>query len=141
ENATATILPSLTLASPAPLRGAMMTCKRPLEVERFWAAPGKARHSGEMCRGYNPPRIQGRSSVGRAAVSKTVGRGFESLRPCYAASPSGEGEVHLVRLASFRGPRAHRPFTIDDLARATRCCGFRCGRGRRGGLPPRARPH
>ena len=27
-------------------------------------------------------RAQGRSSVGRAAVSKTVGRGFESLRPC-----------------------------------------------------------
>src|SRR5918911_3064316 len=29
-------------------------------------------------------RTQGRSSVGRAAVSKTVGRGFESLRPCWA---------------------------------------------------------
>jgi uncharacterized cupin superfamily protein len=27
-------------------------------------------------------QAQGRSSVGRAAVSKTVGRGFESLRPC-----------------------------------------------------------
>jgi hypothetical protein len=27
-------------------------------------------------------RTEGRSSVGRAAVSKTVGRGFESLRPC-----------------------------------------------------------
>ena len=35
----------------------------------------------------NPPvhcePTQGRSSVGRAAVSKTVGRGFESLRPCW----------------------------------------------------------
>ncbi len=29
-----------------------------------------------------PQRTKGRSSVGRAAVSKTVGRGFESLRPC-----------------------------------------------------------
>ena len=31
---------------------------------------------------YTPSPAQGRSSVGRAAVSKTVGRGFESLRPC-----------------------------------------------------------
>src|SRR4051812_40511675 len=35
--------------------------------------------------GYTGPPTQGRSSVGRAAVSKTVGRGFESLRPCYSA--------------------------------------------------------
>src|SRR5438093_858745 len=26
--------------------------------------------------------LQGRSSAGRAAVSKTAGRGFDSLRPC-----------------------------------------------------------
>ena len=31
---------------------------------------------------YNLRATQGRSSVGRAAVSKTVGRGFEPLRPC-----------------------------------------------------------
>ena len=33
--------------------------------------------------GYNP-RAQGRSSIGRAPVSKTGGWGFESLRPCWA---------------------------------------------------------
>jgi hypothetical protein len=32
---------------------------------------------------------KGRSSVGRAAVSKTVGRGFESLRPCFPFKPNG----------------------------------------------------
>src|SRR6266511_4814590 len=53
-----------------------------LRSRRFAAVPGKARHGDEMGQGYNPPRAQGRSSVGRAAVSKTVGRGFESLRPC-----------------------------------------------------------
>src|SRR5581483_9047991 len=42
-------------------------------------------HAGKMPKteGYNLHRTQGRSSVGRAAVSKTVGRGFESLRPCW----------------------------------------------------------
>src|SRR5947209_7558279 len=38
---------------------------------------------GPETRGYTGLPAQGRSSVGRAAVSKTVGRGFESLRPCY----------------------------------------------------------
>ena len=41
----------------------------------------QARMSGKRP-GYTGPPTQGRSSVGRAAVSKTVGRGFESLRPC-----------------------------------------------------------
>ena len=27
--------------------------------------------------------LQGRSSIGRASVSKTEGRGFETLRPCH----------------------------------------------------------
>src|SRR5207248_343336 len=37
-------------------------------------------------RGLQSSFAQGRSSVGRAAVSKTVGRGFESLRPCFGPS-------------------------------------------------------
>jgi hypothetical protein len=32
-------------------------------------------------------RSEGCSSVGRAAVSKTVGRGFESCHPCTAHNP------------------------------------------------------
>ena len=72
----------VTLANPAPLRGAMMMCKRSLSSRADAAAPGRARPGGERGQGYNLPRTQGRSSVGRAAVSKTVGRGFESLRPC-----------------------------------------------------------
>src|SRR2546428_12603990 len=76
---------ALTLASPAPLRDAMMTCKRLLSIRADAAAPGKARPGGERTQGYNAPQAQGRSSVGRAAVSKTVGRGIESLRPCSPA--------------------------------------------------------
>ena len=32
------------------------------------------------------PRVQGGSSIGRVAVSKTVGWGFESLPPCHSSS-------------------------------------------------------
>jgi hypothetical protein len=54
---------------------------------------------------------KGRSSVGRAAVSKTVGRGFESLRPCFPFKPNGlpssgfgRRRGHLVlRLANAHG--------------------------------------
>ncbi len=46
--------------------------------------------------------VQGYSSVGRAAVSKTVGRGFESCCPCHffcvAAPPRG----HALRDARLR---------------------------------------
>ncbi len=57
---------------------------------------------------------QGCSSVGRASVSKTEGRGFESLRPCHArcigcrdpkdAALSGRLSVSLLRLPVFGLP-------------------------------------
>jgi hypothetical protein len=40
-------------------------------------------------------QAQGRSSVGRAAVSKTVGRGFESLRPCCARQSQKRPDARL----------------------------------------------
>ena len=56
---------------------------------------------------YLRGRPQGCSSVGRASVSKTEGRGFESLRPCHArcvgclypkdAALSGRLSVSLIR--------------------------------------------
>src|SRR4029450_6847999 len=39
----------------------------------------------------------GRRSVGRASVSKTAGRGFESLLPCPAPSPNHTLEVSPER--------------------------------------------
>ncbi len=47
-------------------------------------------------------RVEGYSSVGRASVSKTEGRGFESLCPCHACIYS---ESCLERGASqHQGP-------------------------------------
>ncbi len=63
-------------------RGAMMTCKRGVSTRALASPTGQSPAGRRIHRGYNAPRSQGRSSVGRAAVSKTVGRGFESLRPC-----------------------------------------------------------
>src|SRR2546422_4367299 len=50
---------ALTLASPAPLRDAMMTCKRLLSIRADAAAPGKARPGGERTQGYNAPQPRG----------------------------------------------------------------------------------
>src|SRR4051812_15385046 len=47
--------------------------------------------------GYNP-RAQGRSSIGRAPVSKTGGWGFESLRPCWARYRLAEERAEVVAL-------------------------------------------
>ena len=44
-----------------------------------------------MRRGYTPSRTQGRSSAGRALVSKTRGRRFDPCRPCWAS-----GELAVV---------------------------------------------
>jgi hypothetical protein len=53
-------------------------------------------------------RTQGRSSVGRAPVSKTGSRGFESLRPCIR--PLGlYGLCHQVRASALR---------LEDLLQA-----------------------
>jgi hypothetical protein len=49
------LIPFLALASPAPLRGAMTTCKRTLDPDHS-GRTGRARHGDEICRGYNPPR-------------------------------------------------------------------------------------
>jgi hypothetical protein len=47
--------------------------------------------------------IQGRSSVGRAPVSKTGGRGFKSLRPCQPHL--GEEVLAEDSLDPFQRPR------------------------------------
>ena len=39
------------------------------------------------------PLTEGSSSAGRAPVSKTGGRGFESLLPCSARNPDGATDV------------------------------------------------
>src|SRR5207302_10086846 len=57
-------------------------------------------------------RTQGRSSVGRAAVSKTVGRGFESLRPCLCGFADALPPVKRRRRSSARprqGGHMNRP--------------------------------
>src|SRR5581483_8411298 len=92
-------------------------------------------HAGKMPKteGYNLHRTQGRSSVGRAAVSKTVGRGFESLRPCSrdpeqlpkeVGGSEQEPEVHR------RPPAIRRPSSSRARVRA------RC-EARRTSLSPR----
>src|SRR5207302_9653819 len=40
--------------------------------------------------------LQGRSSVGRAPVSKTGGRGFKSLRPCQLTHRTVSAPAHLA---------------------------------------------
>ncbi len=57
----------LTLASPAPLRGAMMTCKRWFRTQRLRPCRAKPATAAE-CVGATIGSTQGRSSVGRAAV-------------------------------------------------------------------------
>jgi hypothetical protein len=52
---------------------------------------------------------QGRSSVGRAAVSKTVGRGFESLRPCWPFAAQAARLTHKPASAA----RARLPLETD----------------------------
>src|SRR5690606_14551388 len=67
-----------------------------------WGEPGRSRKVGarwtstpsasmpehRSCRPVGPgEHPQGRSSTGRAPVSKTGGWGFKSLRPCEAWSP------------------------------------------------------
>src|SRR5262249_38824929 len=58
-------------------------------VHLFHRLIGHARKVPER-QGYNP-RAQGRSSTGRAPVSKTGGWGFESLRPCWVKAPHSRG--------------------------------------------------
>src|SRR2546422_2289710 len=71
------------------------------------AWPHRAKPGGTAnSQGYNARRTQGRSSVGRAAVSKTVGRGFESLRPC-----------SLLRAAEPTRPAVRDPTSAATLAR------------------------
>ncbi len=41
-------------------------------------------------------RVEGYSSVGRASVSKTEGRGFESLCPCHAQPASDLRHLGLI---------------------------------------------
>src|SRR5204863_7702389 len=52
---------------------------------------GRSVMRGEMPEsgGYNPCPAQGRSSIGRAPVSKTGGCRFESCRPCWVSSGRG----------------------------------------------------
>ncbi len=50
-------------------------------ARRHLAGP-RATHPDPGSGCYTELAAQGRSSAGRAAVSKTAGRGFESLRPC-----------------------------------------------------------
>jgi hypothetical protein len=70
--------------------------------------------------GYNAPRTQGRSSVGRAAVSKTVGRGFESLRPCFIGKPESVGRQDGGGPSPSEGEHApgnlvgHNPDAADE---------------------------
>jgi hypothetical protein len=68
------------------------------------------RRSGDGRR-LQSARTQGRSSVGRAAVSKTVGRGFESLRPCLSlGSPAGTSRARAATQGSNeQGPRNPPP--------------------------------
>ncbi len=47
-------------------------------------------------------RVQGCSSIGRASVSKTEGRGFEPLRPCHLFG-TGRVELGLQATVSFAG--------------------------------------
>src|SRR5262249_21218927 len=75
-------------------------------------------------RGYNPATNLGRSSVGGAAVSKAVGRGFESLRPCRVVEPRA-ARLRGLRLLSAAnakpfdtaGKRSKRATTGAQLAR------------------------
>src|SRR3954453_15795628 len=81
--AKTTVQPAGSL--PAPYAAAKATPAKPIASSRKSAPRARRCFTGK---GISPgPRLQfslaqGRSSVGRAAISKTVGRGFESLRPC-----------------------------------------------------------
>src|SRR5581483_6529133 len=75
----AAVRPAFLLALGLPARGfAVLALVLAVVVELIGHGRGVPRER----RRYTGLRTEGRSSVGRAAVSKTVGRGFESLRPC-----------------------------------------------------------
>ena len=68
--------------------------------------------STHVDRGFEPRRVagsvtsrpaEGSSSVGRASVSKTDGRGFESLLPC--PRPYGSNQCHLMTSTESRSVR------------------------------------
>src|SRR5262245_36954755 len=65
--------------------------RRPRERERAPREPAgeppRRDSTGERDRDYNRNATQGRSSTGRAPVSKTGGCRFESCRPCKAKAP------------------------------------------------------
>ena len=59
---------------------------------------------------YHSRPTQGRSSVGRAAVSKTVGRRFESCRPCWLNQAEWR---HACRCLPFRTLPNFRPKPLE----------------------------
>src|SRR3954454_15274651 len=82
-----------------------------------------AREDYQTTRGYNPELTQGRSSVGKAAVSKTVGRGFESLRPCWIAGALSPHRTATTRFSpSASDSRVVRRWCVGGLA----ACVGRC---------------
>src|SRR3954447_8324000 len=60
-------------------------------------------------RGYNPPATEGRSSIGRAPVSKTGGCRFKSCRPCRSFSCLGR---YFVRRGGWSGGAPRRQVDV-----------------------------
>ena len=61
---------------------------RPVGTTPSIARPARPGHRADAMRARP---LQGRSSTGRATVSKTVGCGFESCRPCHLNRRTGTG--------------------------------------------------
>src|SRR5579864_6469597 len=124
---------------PAPTSAATATAIKPAARTQKRTPSARrctgAAYGGARNRGLQSSLTQGRSSVGRAAVSKTVGRGFESLRPCFARPSKGWGRPEAAPPFPLtrRSPLWRDGDRLVDLGRSARR--VRRQRGPRGERP------
>ena len=71
---------------------------------------------------YQVGRLKGYSSVGRATVSKTVGRGFEPCCPCHFPD-----QPNFVLLSAFAGANNYdNVLAFVSMSRPMTSCGHNC---------------